>query len=72
MMISFFLHAVGNPCSPRGKVTHSDGSGQTRIYSPSVISAMQKHLLSSDPELGGPLENLVLKLLRRDKKRKLF
>ncbi|RVE60420.1 hypothetical protein OJAV_G00181010 [Oryzias javanicus] len=47
-----------NPCSPRGKVTHSDGSGQTKIYSPSVISAMQKHLLSSDPELGGPLEDL--------------
>ncbi|XP_078792764.1 ciliated left-right organizer metallopeptidase [Oryzias latipes] len=49
---------VGPPCSSRGKVTHSDGSGQTRIYSPSVISVMQKHLVSSDPELGGPLENL--------------
>ncbi|KAM3591111.1 uncharacterized protein V6R79_022487 [Siganus canaliculatus] len=45
-------------CSPRGRVTHSDGSGQTRIYSPSVISALQKHLAASDPELGGPLENL--------------
>lgn len=29
-----------------------------RIYTPSVISALQKHLASSDPELGGPLENL--------------
>ncbi|KAM7366347.1 hypothetical protein PAMP_015795 [Pampus punctatissimus] len=45
-------------CSPRGKVTHTDGSGQMRIYTPSVISALQKHLASTDPELGGPLENL--------------
>ncbi|XP_074518457.1 ciliated left-right organizer metallopeptidase [Halichoeres trimaculatus] len=44
-------------CSPRGKVTHSDGSGQTRIYTPSIISALQRHLQSTDPELGGPLEN---------------
>ncbi|XP_074480062.1 ciliated left-right organizer metallopeptidase isoform X1 [Sebastes fasciatus] len=49
---------VGAGCSPRGKVTHSDGSGQMRIYTPSVISALQRHLASSDPELGGPLENL--------------
>ncbi|XP_044039322.1 leishmanolysin-like peptidase 2 isoform X2 [Siniperca chuatsi] len=51
---------VGAGCSPRGKVTHSDGSGQMRIYTPSVISALQDHLASTDPELGGPLENLVL------------
>nr|XP_046237259.1 leishmanolysin-like peptidase 2 [Scatophagus argus] len=44
-------------CYPRGKVTHTDASGQTRIYTPSVISALQKHLASADPELGGPLEN---------------
>ncbi|XP_051285259.1 ciliated left-right organizer metallopeptidase isoform X2 [Dicentrarchus labrax] len=49
---------VGANCSPRGKVTHSDESGQMRIYTPSVISALQKHLASADPELGGPLENL--------------
>nr|XP_024655036.1 leishmanolysin like peptidase 2 [Maylandia zebra] len=49
---------VGADCSPRGKVSHSDGSGHMRIYTPSVISALQKHLVSSDPELGGPLENL--------------
>ncbi|XP_053199078.1 ciliated left-right organizer metallopeptidase [Scomber japonicus] len=48
----------GVGCSPRGKVTHTDGSGQMRIYTPSVISALQKHLASTDPELGGPLENL--------------
>ncbi|XP_069575104.1 ciliated left-right organizer metallopeptidase [Brachyistius frenatus] len=36
----------------------SDGSGQMRIYTPSVVSAMQKQLVSTDPELGGPLENL--------------
>ncbi|XP_034532073.1 leishmanolysin-like peptidase 2 [Notolabrus celidotus] len=47
----------GAECSPRGKVTHSDGSGQIRIYTPSIISALQKHLKSTDPELGGPLEN---------------
>ncbi|XP_029931588.1 leishmanolysin-like peptidase 2 [Myripristis murdjan] len=48
--------AVG--CSPRGRVAHTDGSGQTRIYTQSVVSAMQSHLRSIDPELGGPLENL--------------
>lgn len=54
-----FLFAGGAGCSPRGKVTHPDGSGQMRIYSPSIIAALQKHLASTDPELGGPLENLV-------------
>ncbi|XP_077400172.1 ciliated left-right organizer metallopeptidase isoform X2 [Vanacampus margaritifer] len=44
-------------CFPRGKVTHTDGSGQMRIYTPSVISALQRHLAAIDPELGGPLEN---------------
>ncbi|XP_047447886.1 leishmanolysin-like peptidase 2 [Mugil cephalus] len=48
----------GAGCSPRGKVTHSDGSGQVRIYTPSIISALQEHLVSADRELGGPLENL--------------
>jgi len=51
---------VGAVCSPRGKVMHSDGSGQMRIYTPSVISELKRHLASTDPELGGPLENLVL------------
>ncbi|KAM4611593.1 ciliated left-right organizer metallopeptidase, partial [Polymixia lowei] len=49
---------AGVGCSPRGKVTHTDGSGQVRIYTQAVISALQNHLASSDPELGGPLENL--------------
>lgn len=53
--------AVGVGCYPRRRVIHSDGLGQMRIYSPSVISALQNHLASTDPELGGPLENLVLK-----------
>ncbi|XP_054916168.1 ciliated left-right organizer metallopeptidase [Poeciliopsis prolifica] len=51
----------GASCSPRNKVIHSDGSGQTRIYTPAIVSALQRHLMSSDPELGGPLENLVLR-----------
>lgn len=38
---------------------HADASGQMRIYSPSVIWALQTHLASTDPELGAPLENLV-------------
>lgn len=46
-------------CSPRGKVTHSDATGQTRIYTPSITWALQRHLVSSEPELGGPLENQV-------------
>lgn len=45
--------------SPRCKVTQSDATGQTRIYTPSVIWALQRHLVSSEPELGGPLENQV-------------
>ncbi|XP_042371551.1 leishmanolysin-like peptidase 2, partial [Plectropomus leopardus] len=49
--------STSQACSPRGKVTHSDGFGQMRIYTPSVISALQTHLASADPELGGPLEN---------------
>ncbi|XP_039679547.1 leishmanolysin-like peptidase 2 isoform X1 [Perca fluviatilis] len=49
---------VAAGCSPRGKVSHSDRSGQMRIYTPSLISTLQKHLASTDPELGGPLENL--------------
>ncbi|KAM8900695.1 LOW QUALITY PROTEIN: ciliated left-right organizer metallopeptidase [Spinachia spinachia] len=49
---------VGARCSPRGRVTHSDGWGQVRVYTPSVISALQRHLASTHPELGGPLENL--------------
>ncbi|XP_054863745.1 ciliated left-right organizer metallopeptidase isoform X1 [Amphiprion ocellaris] len=49
---------VGAGCSLRGEVTHTDESGQMRIYTPSIISALQKHLGSTDPELGGPLENL--------------
>uniref|UniRef100_A0AAQ4RD25 Leishmanolysin-like peptidase n=1 Tax=Gasterosteus aculeatus aculeatus TaxID=481459 RepID=A0AAQ4RD25_GASAC len=48
----------GARCSPRGRVTHSDGRGQTRVYTPSVIAALQRHLASTHPELGGPLENL--------------
>ncbi|KAM8746575.1 ciliated left-right organizer metallopeptidase [Acanthopagrus schlegelii] len=52
-------NTAGAACSPRGTVTHSDGSGQMRIYTPSVISALQEHLASTDPELGAPLENLV-------------
>ncbi|XP_027894280.1 leishmanolysin-like peptidase 2 [Xiphophorus couchianus] len=48
----------GVSCSARNKVIHSDGSGQTRIYTPAIVSALQRHLMSSDPELGGPLENL--------------
>ncbi|XP_037832461.1 leishmanolysin-like peptidase 2 isoform X2 [Kryptolebias marmoratus] len=48
----------GALCPPRGKAIHSDGSGQVRIYTPSIISALQRHLASTDPELGGPLENL--------------
>ncbi|XP_029939867.1 leishmanolysin-like peptidase 2 [Salarias fasciatus] len=44
-------------CSPRGKVTHSDGRGQIRVYTPAVVSALQTHLQSADPGLGAPLEN---------------
>nr|XP_020480248.1 leishmanolysin-like [Monopterus albus] len=49
---------VGAGCSARGKVVHSDALGQMRIYTQSVIAALQKHLATTDPELGGLLENL--------------
>ncbi|XP_030017452.1 leishmanolysin-like peptidase 2 [Sphaeramia orbicularis] len=45
-------------CSPWGKVVHPDASGQMRIYTRSVVSALQKHLKSTDPDTGGALENL--------------
>ncbi|XP_034020490.1 leishmanolysin-like peptidase 2 isoform X2 [Thalassophryne amazonica] len=48
---------AGVGCSPRVRALHPDGSGQMRIYTQSVISALQRHLESTDPELGGPLEN---------------
>ncbi|KTF74543.1 hypothetical protein cypCar_00042217, partial [Cyprinus carpio] len=31
--------------------------GQVRLYSPTVIREMQKHLNSTHPDLGAPLEN---------------
>ncbi|XP_038851180.1 leishmanolysin-like peptidase 2 [Salvelinus namaycush] len=49
---------AGMGCSPRVQVTNTDETGQVRIYTQSVIRALQDHLLSTDPELGGPLENL--------------
>ncbi|KAM3842421.1 ciliated left-right organizer metallopeptidase [Diretmus argenteus] len=49
---------VGVGCSRRGRVVHADGSGQMRIYTQSVVSALQSHVASTDPGLGGPLENL--------------
>ncbi|XP_023655806.1 ciliated left-right organizer metallopeptidase isoform X2 [Paramormyrops kingsleyae] len=50
---------IGEDCLSHGQVTNIDGTGQVRIYTPSVIRAMQKHLGSSEEELGGPLENLA-------------
>ncbi|XP_071397111.1 ciliated left-right organizer metallopeptidase-like [Centroberyx affinis] len=52
------LFSTWRDCSSSSQVTHTDGSGQMRIYTQSVVSALQKHLASTDPELGGPLENL--------------
>ena len=56
----FFCFAVDADCSPRAKAVREDASGQMRIYTPSVISVLQKHLQTSDPDVGGPLENMVL------------
>ncbi|KAJ8008445.1 hypothetical protein DPEC_G00104900 [Dallia pectoralis] len=54
---SYFTQS-GVGCSPRGQVTNIDETGQMRIYTQSVIRALQNHLTSTDPELGAPLENL--------------
>ncbi|KAM6949557.1 ciliated left-right organizer metallopeptidase [Aplochiton taeniatus] len=51
-------HSSKAGCSRWGQVTNIDDAGQMRIYTQSVISALQNHLASSDPALGGPLENL--------------
>lgn len=37
----------------------SDATGQVRIYTQSVASALREHLGATDPDLGGPLENQV-------------
>ncbi|XP_067117222.1 ciliated left-right organizer metallopeptidase [Osmerus mordax] len=56
-LFSSWTDCSSPPCSPRGQVTYADGTGQVRIYTHSIIRALQKHLRSTDPELGGPLEN---------------
>ncbi|XP_069044821.1 ciliated left-right organizer metallopeptidase [Lepisosteus oculatus] len=50
---------MGGECSVRGQVTNTDETGQVRIYTPTVIAALQAHLHSDSPELGAPLENQV-------------
>uniref|UniRef100_A0AAV2KMF8 Leishmanolysin-like peptidase n=1 Tax=Knipowitschia caucasica TaxID=637954 RepID=A0AAV2KMF8_KNICA len=44
-------------CSLRAKMIRPDTSGQMRIYTQSVTSALQQHLKSTDMNVGGPLEN---------------
>ncbi|XP_055012338.1 ciliated left-right organizer metallopeptidase isoform X2 [Boleophthalmus pectinirostris] len=44
-------------CSLRSRMIRPDASGQMRIYSPSVTSALQRHLRTTDPDIGGLLEN---------------
>ncbi|KAJ0006297.1 hypothetical protein NQD34_013570, partial [Periophthalmus magnuspinnatus] len=44
-------------CSLRAKMIRPDALGQMRIYTQSVTSALQKHLRTTDPDVGGPLEN---------------
>ncbi|XP_073715774.1 ciliated left-right organizer metallopeptidase isoform X2 [Misgurnus anguillicaudatus] len=44
-------------CWSYGHVTSTDEMGEVRLYSPAVIRAMQKHLNSTQSDLGAPLEN---------------
>ncbi|XP_059378118.1 ciliated left-right organizer metallopeptidase isoform X2 [Carassius carassius] len=48
---------AGVYCWSHGQVTSTDEMGQVRLYSPTVIREMQKHLNSTHPDLGAPLEN---------------
>nr|XP_021333818.1 leishmanolysin-like peptidase [Danio rerio]A0A1D5NSK0.2 RecName: Full=Ciliated left-right organizer metallopeptidase; AltName: Full=Leishmanolysin-like peptidase 2; Flags: Precursor [Danio rerio] len=47
----------GVDCWSHGQVTSTDQTGQVRLYSPTVIRAMQKHFNSTHTDLGAPLEN---------------
>ncbi|KAK9971458.1 hypothetical protein ABG768_024824 [Culter alburnus] len=48
---------AGVDCWSHGQVISTDEMGQARLYSPTVIRAMQKHLNSTHTDLGAPLEN---------------
>ncbi|XP_072315135.1 ciliated left-right organizer metallopeptidase [Eucyclogobius newberryi] len=48
------LFSTWRDCSTSSR---PDASGQMRIYTQSVTSALQKHLTTTDPDVGGPLEN---------------
>ncbi|XP_041925768.1 leishmanolysin-like peptidase 2 isoform X2 [Alosa sapidissima] len=54
----FHTRQAGIECIPHGRVTNLDNTGHMRIYTQSVVRALQEHLNSTDPQLGGPLENL--------------
>ncbi|XP_043100761.1 leishmanolysin-like peptidase 2 [Puntigrus tetrazona] len=47
----------GIDCWSQGQVTGTDETGQVRLYSPTVIREMQKHLNSTHTDLGAQLEN---------------
>ncbi|XP_050971576.1 ciliated left-right organizer metallopeptidase isoform X2 [Labeo rohita] len=48
---------AGIDCWSHGQLTSTDEMGQARLYSPTVIREMQKHLNSTHTDLGAPLEN---------------
>jgi len=52
-------YEAGVDCWSHGQVISTDEMGQVRLYSPTVIKAMQKHLNSTHTDLGAPLENKV-------------
>ncbi len=52
-------YEAGIDCWSHGQVTSTDETGQVRLYSPTVIREMQKHLNSTHTDLGAPLENKV-------------
>ena len=56
---SFVRCAAGVGCPLHGWVTNLDDTGHVRIYTQSVVRALQEHLNSTDHRLGAPLENLV-------------
>ncbi|XP_051510842.1 ciliated left-right organizer metallopeptidase [Myxocyprinus asiaticus] len=48
---------IGLDCWSHSQVTSTDEMGQVRLYSPTVIRAMQNHLNYTHTGIGAPLEN---------------
>ncbi|XP_066579039.1 ciliated left-right organizer metallopeptidase [Amia ocellicauda] len=51
------FHTDVGGCALRGRVVNTDETGQSRVYTPAVISALNTHLNTPGAEQGAPLED---------------